>query len=113
MLGTISQTMMEQPLSLDQIYLWQNDATLPDYKAGWFTKRLESFKYFLHSFSSETEKENKEEIVLNVWVNRARNYIDLIESGSSAKDRSCLSAIFKEVNTSFLVISQLSFVISS
>ena len=30
MLGTISQTMMEQPLSLDQIYLWQNDATLPD-----------------------------------------------------------------------------------
>ena len=80
MLGTISETMMEQPLSLDQIYLWQNDAKLPDYEAGWFTKRLESFKYFLHSFSSETEKEDKEEIVLNVWVNRARNYIDLLQN---------------------------------
>lgn len=80
MLGTISETMMQQPLSIDQIYLWQNDAKLPDYEASWFAKRLESFRYFLHSFGSETTKNAKEEVVLNVWVNRARNYIDLLQN---------------------------------
>lgn len=79
MLGTISENMMKQPLSLDQIYLWQNQAKLPEYKANWFSKQLETIKYFLHSFKEDTTESTKEDVVLDIWVNRARNYVDLLQ----------------------------------
>lgn len=80
LLGTISETMMQQPLAMDQIYLWQQDAELPDYEASWAEKKLESIRYFLHSFGSETKEKTKDEVVLKIWVNRARNYIDLLQN---------------------------------
>lgn len=76
-LGELTEGLLAQPLSVDQIYLWQSDAVLPDDEASMLTKFVEGTKYFLSSFTStDQEKDTKE---ITVWVNRARNYIDLLQ----------------------------------
>lgn len=76
-LGELTEGLISQPLSLDQIYLYQADAALPQYKVRGFTKFVEGTKYFLSSFEKDSADEEEKEIT--VWVNRARNYIDLLQ----------------------------------
>ncbi len=69
-----------QPLILDQLYIYSEDSELPDYRASIFTKAFEGLKRFFSSFVPDEEEEAPEdEIVIEVWVNRARSYVDLLQ----------------------------------
>lgn len=76
-LGELTEKLVKQPLSIDQIYFWESNAELPEYEVGFFTKLMEETRYFLSSFKDSDEKQEEREIT--VWVNRARNYIDLLQ----------------------------------
>lgn len=80
MLGDTVSELQNQPLLLDQLYVYSDSSLLPDYNVSLFTKVSESVKRFVKSFVQEEKEEIKEdEIVLNIWVNRGRNYVDLLQ----------------------------------
>lgn len=81
---TLSKAMEElekQPLTIDQFYVYSKDKEPLKYSASIFKKMSEGVKRFVNSFiSRKSEKENgKETVTLNVWVNRSRNYLDLMQ----------------------------------
>ena len=76
-LGELSESMLDQPLSIDQIYLVQEDGVLPAYTVSTWDKLAEETAYFLSSFKGAPAEDEK---VITVWVNRARNYVDLLQS---------------------------------
>ncbi|HIS47479.1 MAG TPA: extracellular solute-binding protein [Candidatus Scybalocola faecigallinarum] len=85
-LGELTEGLVSQPLSLDQIYLAQTDAKLPEFKENLMTKFVEGTKYFLSSFEDESTGDSGEETKeITVWVNRARNYIDLLQKMTDAQ----------------------------
>ena len=78
-------------LSIDQIYLYQADAKLPR-KAGFFKNTWEGVKRFFTSFTSQDyaagaandtvwvdPETGKEYPVIQVWVGRSRQYVELIQ----------------------------------
>ncbi len=79
MLGDVTQFVMEQPLELDQIYLHKSDASLPKYKAGVMKKISENMKYFIGSFFPPKYYEDKNMVVLDIWTNRSRSHVDLLQ----------------------------------
>lgn len=76
-LGELSESILKQPISVDQIYLAQSGAELPGYTVSPWAKLCEETAYFLSSFRGAPSKDEK---VIQVWVNRARNYVDLLQS---------------------------------
>lgn len=80
MLGDVIALLESQPLMLDQIYLYSDDMKLPEYGTSILKKVSEGIKRFAHSFVSKQKVEAKEdEVVLNIWVNRARSYVDILQ----------------------------------
>jgi ABC-type glycerol-3-phosphate transport system substrate-binding protein len=79
MLGDLLGRVTESPLSLDKIYVF-NDQELPDPNAGFFTRTFESVKRFFLSFGNkEYSATNISEEELNVWVNRPRQFVELMQ----------------------------------
>lgn len=76
-LGELSESMLDQPISVDQIYLVQSEGELPSYTVSGWDKLVEETAYFLSSFAPPPAEDEK---VITVWVNRARNYVDLLQS---------------------------------
>ena len=76
-LGELSESMLNQPLSVDQIYLVQADGEIPEFTVSPWDKLVEEVAYFFSSFKNTPKEEEK---VITVWVNRARNYVDLLQS---------------------------------
>lgn len=83
LLGDMAEELLEQPLKLDQIYIHSAEADLPEYKVSALGKLGEEFLYFLNSFR-DTGKENEDMVTIEIWVNRARNYIDLMQKYTDA-----------------------------
>lgn len=80
MIGDTISLIEVQPLLLDQLYLYTDDMELPEFKASFTKKISEGVKRFISSFIPEEKEEVEEEqIVLDVWVNRARSYVDLLQ----------------------------------
>jgi len=77
-LNTAIEQLKDQSLLLDQIFVKSADEQLPSKNLSIFTKLVEGLKRLIASFYPVEEKTDKE-ITLNVWVNRARNYLDLLE----------------------------------
>ena len=76
-LGELSESMLDMPVSIDQIYLVQEDGKLPEFTVSTWDKLVEEAAYFLSSFREPPAEDEK---VITVWVNRARNYVDLLQS---------------------------------
>ena len=77
-LGELSESILNQPISVDQIYLVQENGQIPQNPVSPWDRLVEETAYFLSSFkSTETQEDEK---VITVWVNRARNYVDLLQS---------------------------------
>ena len=77
-LGELSESILNQPISVDQIYLVQENGQIPQNPVSPWDQLVEETAYFLSSFkSTETQEDEK---VITVWVNRARNYVDLLQS---------------------------------
>lgn len=67
-------------LSFDRIYVYQDGQELPG-KSNIFVKIWEAIKRFVASFTSQAySTDNVEETHLQVWINRPRQYLEIIQS---------------------------------
>lgn len=79
LLGTLLQSISESPLALDRIYVSQ-DGKLPSPNAGFFKKSGETVKRFFLSFTKQSySSSNKINGELEVWVNRPRPFVELMQ----------------------------------
>ncbi|MDO6356027.1 extracellular solute-binding protein [Caloramator sp. CAR-1] len=77
-LTTALEDFENQPLILDEIYIFNGNQKLPNYNVSYFKRVIEGLKRFINSFKPQ-EENRSENLVLNVWVNRSRNYIDVMQ----------------------------------
>jgi ABC-type glycerol-3-phosphate transport system substrate-binding protein len=79
LLGTLLQSISESPLALDRIYVAQEEK-LPSPNAGFFEKLWEMVKRFFLSFTNQSySSASKAEGELEVWVNRPRPFVELMQ----------------------------------
>jgi ABC-type glycerol-3-phosphate transport system substrate-binding protein len=71
--------LLKQPLILDAIFIHTDQATLPDPNPNLWTRLYVGILRFVLSFvdPSYTEKANPDE--LEIWVNRSRQYVDMMQ----------------------------------
>ncbi len=80
LLGNATLDLKKQPLIMDRIYI-HGDETLPKPELGFFAKTKESVLKFFHSFQSNTlATEKVDDDVVDVWVNRPRQYVELMQN---------------------------------
>ena len=86
MLGYVLDSVKGTPLEVDQIYIYEEGADLPEYKVGFFRKLWEELLFFLHDlFFGLKKDEGKYTEEITVWVNRASTYIDLMRTMADTK----------------------------
>lgn len=81
LLANVLPSLQGQPLALDKIFIHSPDRIPPQVNVSFVTSFNEGLKRFLHSFAPDpyqSIKADKNE--LNVWVNRPRQYVDLLQS---------------------------------
>lgn len=72
--------MAANDLSIDQIYIYQQSATLPE-KAGFLESAAKSVQRFFRSFTSQDYAAgNGEEGHLQVWMGRSRQYVETVQN---------------------------------
>lgn len=74
-ISTFTDTLIQQPLQLDEIYIAPADGKFPNMRATWLKKIVGVFKNFYYSFESKDRLGEMDDKVLNVWVNRGRDYV--------------------------------------
>ncbi|CAG9620783.1 extracellular solute-binding protein [Sutcliffiella rhizosphaerae] len=80
LLGNATLDLKKQPLFMDRIYI-HGDEELPNPELGFFAKSKESVMKFFHSFQSNTlATEKVDDDVVDVWVNRPRQYVELMQN---------------------------------
>ena len=80
LLGNATLDLKKQPLIMDRIYI-HGDEKLPKSELGFFAKTKESVLKFFHSFQSNTlATEKVDDDVVDVWVNRPRQYVELMQN---------------------------------
>lgn len=78
-LATFITDITNNAVSFDWIYAYEGDYTLPKDK-GIFTSMWESIKRFFASFTSQAYSvDNVDTKHLQVWINRSRQYIEIIQ----------------------------------
>ncbi|MBI3242542.1 MAG: extracellular solute-binding protein [Chloroflexi bacterium] len=81
LLGNILPTLQSQPLALDKIYVHSPDTVPPQVKVPFFTSLIEGIKRFIHSFEPDPYQSiGAGEDEIEVWVNRPRQYLDLLQT---------------------------------
>ncbi len=78
-LGTVRESLLRSALQLDQLYIVPLESPIPKMEAAWYERLRASAVRFLNTFSREDKLEHQEEDVLNVWVNRGRDYVNLLQ----------------------------------
>ncbi len=80
-LGTVLPLLQSSPLGLDKIYIHSADKVPQQVETPFFTSLMEGLKRFINSFKPDPYQSieaGKDE--LNVWVNRPRQYVDLLQT---------------------------------
>ncbi len=79
-LANTLESLYNSPLAIDQIYIYQDAEKLPETK-GFFYKTAMSVCRFISSFTSDyySSSSNEEDEHLQVWVNRSRLYVELMQ----------------------------------
>lgn len=84
-LGNMLTALVNQPVSLDRIYVYGEGQELPAANVSFFTRLAEGIKSFFYSFTpsasqsdyaAEANKDNKE---LSVWINRPMQYVQVLQ----------------------------------
>lgn len=78
LLGTVEGLLVNSPLDLDKIYVF-TDAELPDANGNFFARVWLSIRRFFLSFFEERYADKVAEGELEVWVNRSKQYVDLLQ----------------------------------
>lgn len=80
LLGKVLPTLQSQPLQLDKLYVHSPDQTPPSADAPPLLQWSEDLKRFVNSFQPNPYQTiGAEEGELEVWVNRPRQYVDLLQ----------------------------------
>jgi len=79
LLGNILPLINEAPLSIDMLYIQHQLDALPPIRAGFFQRLWIGIQRFFLSFFSEQLDDSKDPETLEVWVNRGRAYVDLMQ----------------------------------
>jgi ABC-type glycerol-3-phosphate transport system substrate-binding protein len=85
LLADLLPLLQSQPLALDKIYVYSPDVTIQQTKASFWKSLSESAKRFVASFRSNPYQSlyaSPDE--LEVWVNRPRQYVDLLQTITDA-----------------------------
>ncbi|MFW6319416.1 MAG: ABC transporter substrate-binding protein, partial [Bacillota bacterium] len=78
LLGDAMGIMLEQPLSIDAFYL-HGDVDLPKSEPNFFVKLWVSVQRFFLSFINNPYDEEVEPDEINIWVNRNRQIVDIMQ----------------------------------
>ena len=86
-LGTWVQNCMEQPLSIDRIYLIPQNAKTPDSGEGFFSNMVFKLKQFVMSFTQDyqsfasdiSEEDYKNNNVIKVWMTTGREQCQIMQ----------------------------------
>ncbi|MDW8227470.1 MAG: extracellular solute-binding protein, partial [Anaerolineales bacterium] len=80
LLGSVLSALQQQPLTLDKIYIHSPDVKPPIPQVSAWTALTEGIKRFLHSFRRNPYQSiGAREDEIEVWVNRPRQYVDLMQ----------------------------------
>jgi len=80
LLGSLLLQLQSQPLALDKIIIHSPDIAIQTPPAPFSRSLAEGIKRFLHSFQPDPYQSiGAEEGELEVWVNRPRQYVDLLQ----------------------------------
>jgi ABC-type glycerol-3-phosphate transport system substrate-binding protein len=80
LLGTLLPSLQSQPLALDKIYIHSPDTMPQLVEVPFYTAFFEDFKRFLNSFAPDPYQSiGAGEGEIEVWVNRPRQYVDLMQ----------------------------------
>lgn len=77
-LGDILLRLSEQPLGLEKFYL-SGDVRIPNANANFFENAFYGFRQFISSFGRQYVVDSDPEKTIDVWVNRPRANIDLMQ----------------------------------
>jgi ABC-type glycerol-3-phosphate transport system substrate-binding protein len=85
LLGTLLPLLQDQPLTLDKIYIHSQDNVPQTPPVPFFTALIEDAKRFVYSFQPDPYQTiGASENELEVWVNRPRQYVNLLQQMSDA-----------------------------
>jgi ABC-type glycerol-3-phosphate transport system substrate-binding protein len=80
LLGNLLPSLQSQPLALDKIYIHSPDTPPPAVRVSFFTTVVEGLKRFFNSFRPDPYQSiGAQAGELEVWVNRPRQYVDLMQ----------------------------------
>lgn len=78
-LGNLMQEMNDNGIGIDRFYFYQEDVDMPQ-SASWFEKTWGSIKRFVNTFGEQDyDVSNVDEENLQVWVNRPRQYVEIMQ----------------------------------
>ena len=81
LLGNLLPTLQSQPLALDKIFIHSPDSPPEPVKVPFFTALIDGIKRFFNSFKKDPYQSiGAEEDEIEVWVNRPRQYVDLMQT---------------------------------
>ena len=81
LLGNILPSLQEQPLALDKIIIYSPERTLEQVKTPFIRSFSEGIKRFIYSFRPNPyQMIGAGEDEIEVWVNRPRQYVDLLQT---------------------------------
>lgn len=83
-LSNVYNGLQQMPLKIDEIYIYQGQNIDGIVKTSPFKLFLEGLKRFFHSFVprrylDHQNTKSKNAVVLKVWVNRSRQYVDILQ----------------------------------
>ena len=80
LLGTTLPSLQSQPLAVDKIFIYSPDMIPPEIKVPFLTSAAEGIKRFIQSFQRDPYQSiGAEAGEIEVWVNRPRQYVDLMQ----------------------------------
>jgi ABC-type glycerol-3-phosphate transport system substrate-binding protein len=81
LLGNLLPTLQSQPLALDKVYIHSPDRMPEQAEVPFYTSLVEGAKRFFNSFKPDPYQSIiAAEDELEVWVNRPRQYVDLLQT---------------------------------
>ncbi|MDD5367765.1 MAG: extracellular solute-binding protein [Anaerolineaceae bacterium] len=81
LLANLLPSLQDQPLAVDKIYIHSPETVPAQVNLPFFTSFIEGFKRFINSFKPDPYQSiQADKNELSVWVNRPRQYVDLLQS---------------------------------
>nr|WP_051620262.1 extracellular solute-binding protein [Paenibacillus sp. UNC451MF] len=73
------ETLVQQPLQFDEVYVAPVEKSFPSMEASFITKMKGMVVNFFYSFQTKNRLSDMDDKVLNVWVQRGRDYVTQLQ----------------------------------